>query len=72
MLRPEQSDLQKALDAQKAFQNLKMHTDPITLKLVGLLDEDLIQLFSIQIEKGMKRSANKAPQLYEAVQILLE
>ncbi|CAD8133321.1 unnamed protein product [Paramecium octaurelia] len=71
ILKPEQSDLDKALEAQKAFQQLQDQDDEITPKLVKLLDEDLVALFKLQLNKGVNRSLKKTGQLAEAVQQLM-
>ncbi|CAD8139497.1 unnamed protein product [Paramecium pentaurelia] len=71
ILKPEQSDLDKALEAQKAFQQLQDQEDEITPKLVKLLDEDLVALFKLQLNKGVNRSLKKTGQLADAVQQLM-
>ncbi|CAK75286.1 unnamed protein product (macronuclear) [Paramecium tetraurelia] len=71
ILKPEQSDLDKALEAQKAFQQLQDQDDEITPKLVKLLDEDLVALFKLQLNKGVNRSLKKTGQLADAVQQLM-
>ncbi|CAD8044846.1 unnamed protein product [Paramecium primaurelia] len=71
ILKPEQSDLDKALEAQKAFQQLQDQEDEITPKLVKLLDEDLVALFRLQLNKGVNRSLKKTGQLADAVQQLI-
>ncbi|CAD8185037.1 unnamed protein product [Paramecium pentaurelia] len=71
ILKPELSDLDKALEAQKAFQALQDQDDEITPKLVKLLDDDLVSLFKLQLNKGVNRFVKKPAQLADAVQQLM-
>ncbi|CAD8125302.1 unnamed protein product [Paramecium sonneborni] len=62
ILKSEQSELEKAIEAQTAFNNLaKFKDDQINQHLVEFLDDDIIQLFRINMKKEIKSLTNFSP-----------
>ncbi|CAD8104035.1 unnamed protein product [Paramecium primaurelia] len=62
ILKPEQSELEKAIEAQTAFNNLaKFKDDQINQHLVEFLDDDIISLFRINMKKEVKSLTNFSP-----------
>ncbi|KAM3136099.1 hypothetical protein pb186bvf_011721 [Paramecium bursaria] len=58
ILRPDKSDIERALEAQKAFQEIQsQQQDKISKQLISFIDEDLLKLFKINMGKSVNKKS---------------